>query len=87
MNTLYRLHTERFDNVTEITSRYFEGFTAINVTGYWQGASEAAVIVEIYAAQSDASKVRALADEIRITNKQQAVLLSILPAVVELLDA
>jgi hypothetical protein len=79
--TRYRLYTERFDNIAAIARQRFEGFTLINAVGYWQGASEDSVIVEVVT--DDASRIKALAEDIRRTNHQQAVMVTSEPVTVE----
>jgi len=79
--TRYRLYTERFDNIGALASQRFDGFTLIESRGYWQGAPEDSVIVEVVT--DDASKVKALAEDIRRTNHQQAVMVTSEPVTVE----
>jgi len=68
-------HREFRENIVKIVSRYFDGFTIINCEGYWKGIAENSVIIEIIA-ENEFPKILAIADEIRIANKQECVLVS-----------
>ncbi len=72
---LYRIYTKDLNNnrVQQIASKYFPGFTITKSMGYWQGQKENSVVLEIVTNKQDA-KVRKLAKEIKIANKQEAVL-------------
>lgn len=82
---LYRIQTEsdhvlgryrRYrENIIEIVSRYFDGFTIVDAIGYREGKPEHSIIIEIIA-ENELPKIRAIADEIRIANKQECVLVS-----------
>jgi hypothetical protein len=70
----YRLYTERFANLGEIASRHFDGFTIVDSVGYWKGQREDSAIIEVV---TDAPhKIGELAEDIRTTNHQQAVLVT-----------
>ncbi len=73
----FRLYTESFDNLAELTARYFQGFTLFSSVGYWQGSPEKSTVIEILA-ETD-KHIAALAELIRETNRQQAVMVSIEP--------
>lgn len=69
----YHVHTEDRSNLAELTSKYFQGFTLMHAQGYWDGISEPAAIIEI--ATDDKSQIIALAEDIKRTNMQQAVMI------------
>lgn len=77
MRTIYRLYTERFDNLAPIVCRYFDGATLFETIGIWQGKTELAACIEILGADDDLDQVLLLAEDIRITNGQQSVYVSI----------
>ena len=81
MQCLYRIHTENLMGTTEIVAKHFDGFTMIQDTGYWRGESERSAVYEIYGDKNLATefKVMACAEEIRRENKQEAVLVTMLP--------
>jgi len=79
----YRIYTQRFDNLAELTSKFFDGFTLINTQGYWMGQAEDSTIIEIVGDDSVAEfsdpilpRIDALAELIRVTNRQQSVLIT-----------
>ncbi len=80
----YRIYTENKnpERLKELTSLCFDGFTVIRTTGFWKGAPESALIIEIYT--ENAELVRALAGAIKRNNKQEAVLLTAVNADFEL---
>ena len=71
--TLYRLYTERRDNLATLASRYFDGFTLIPAEGYWQGEGEFSTIIEVITDDDAYSRVICLARDILATNGQQSV--------------
>ena len=76
---IYRIITERRDNLRELTARFFDSCTRIEASGDWKGVSEDSMIIEIDAHGADtrqefAARVRSLAELIRTTNNQEAVL-------------
>lgn len=75
MQTRYRLYTERFDNLAELTSRSFQGFTIFSAVGYWEGIAEQSAVIEIIAEHAE-DKIAVLAELIRETNKQTAVMVT-----------
>ena len=77
MKTVYRLYTERFDNLAPIVCRYFDGATLFETIGIWQGKTELAACIEILGTGDDHSTVLLLAEEIRRTNDQQSVYVGI----------
>lgn len=74
---LFTLYTEDKLTLPAIVGRYFDGFTLINSTGFWQGAAEMGKVIEIVAPLADLPKVQALCRDINLTNNQSAVLLTV----------
>lgn len=74
---LYRILTENKNkrDLLSLASGYFEGFTAIEGLGYWQGKGEQSLILEVET--SDGAAVKRLANDIKIFNSQQAVLVEV----------
>jgi TP901 family phage tail tape measure protein len=71
-----KLYTERFDNLSDLTKKYFEKFSIQHATGIWQGAVEKSAVIEIPLTSADVlTRARKLAEEIALVNKQQAVML------------
>ncbi len=72
----FALYTEKRDNLASIVAKYFDGATLYNGVGLWQGDTEYSTVIEIIGSRADANKIQALANEIRTTNYQQAVLVT-----------
>lgn len=76
---LYRLYvgsnneTKRLEKskIISISAMYFEGFTASEAVGYWQGKPEKSLVIEIETGKL--AKVKTLAKELRVKLNQQAV--------------
>lgn len=75
----FRLYTQSFDNIPEIVSQYFDGFTLFEARGYWKGKGERSAVVEVVT--SNRAKVYELARTIKELNKQESVL--VVPVSVE----
>lgn len=73
---LFKIYTEdkNREQIEEILSIGFDGFTVIRAKGFYEGASENALVIEIYT--DNAELVRALASTIRRRNKQDSVLVA-----------
>lgn len=73
----FRIYTEDKNRakIEELLSIAFDGFTVIRTKGFWKGASENAVIIEIFT--KNAELVRALCGAIKRCNKQEAVGLTV----------
>ena len=69
---LYRIYTEDNDNLSMLTSQYFEGFTTYNTVGYWKGIKENSVVIEFVT--NDEYKVKRLVGKIKVENKQETML-------------
>jgi len=82
---LYRILTERRDNLQGIVSKYFDAATIYDAMGLWRGTREESTAIELDDSGRDArefrSKVDVLAEEIRETNKQEAVLVQEWPVI------
>jgi hypothetical protein len=75
----YRIYTEDKNRqaIKNIVSEKFDGFTLYPCLGYWQGAEEASIVIEIIttcpAMKDDEDKVLRVANKIKLVNEQQAV--------------
>lgn len=77
MRTLYRIHTEDVNRnqIENIVSKYFEGYTVISATGFWKLEREQTLIIEIIGESIKCySKIEAIAREIKEVNSQESVL-------------
>ena len=78
MKKLYRIYTEDKDRqgIIELASTHFKGFTVCPAYGYWEGIPESSIIIEIQVDGTDIERnqVYKLAQDIKVQNKQQAVL-------------
>jgi hypothetical protein len=74
--TLFRLYTESRENIPQLVSRYFEGFTVYRAVGYWQGQPEASDSIDILTDSSDIRSIFYLAEDIRRENAQQCVVVT-----------
>jgi hypothetical protein len=68
----YHLHTEADPDLPVVVGRHFAGATISGAVGLWKGATESAAVIEV--ATDDHAAVVALADDIKRTNHQAAVL-------------
>ena len=55
----------------------FKSFTIWEASGFWKGEDENSIVIEIIAPAIEAEKVYAVAREIKMHNKQQAVLVTV----------
>ena len=81
MNT-YRIYTEDLnrERILEATTHHFpDGYTYWITTGMWKGVREDSIIIEIVDDSPDNTRVRTLAQYIKHTNKQQAVMITTTP--------
>lgn len=74
------------EKAERIISTYFEGFTAFEVVGYWRGAKERTLKVEIVTDESSAKLAR-IAKELCKELDQEAVMLEILESNVAFIQA
>lgn len=75
----FRIYTENKNKakIEELLTIAFDGFTVIRTKGFWKGAAEDALIIEIFT--KNAELVRALCGAIKRANKQEAVGLTVEP--------
>lgn len=62
--------------IIEIVSRYFEGFTAFEVVGYWKGNQERTLKIEVIT-EAPAPKLAEIGKELKAKLNQESVLLEI----------
>lgn len=81
MNTLYRIHTEDVNRpaIEALVSRYFPGFTVLECAGYYKGARERSLIIEILAPGTQAHVVTFIGKTIAQANGQECVLVTSCP--------
>jgi len=72
----YSIHTEDKNEkwIKELLSIGFDGFTLIKGRGFWKGVEEKSLEIIIYT--DNTYLVKAMADRIKHTNKQDAVLVT-----------
>lgn len=75
----YRLYTEFYPNLLELTARYFDGATLYFGDGLYQGNVEHGGVIEIVATQDDLQTVVFLAGDIKHVNNQHSVLVTYAP--------
>ena len=74
---LYRLYTEDINRrkVEVLVAKYFEGFTIIPATGYWQLKREQTIIIDIEGEEGNLigcyESVKSLCNDIKHLNKQE----------------
>lgn len=70
----FRIYTENKPNVASLVGDYFPAFTLFDASGYWKGQKESSSVIEIMT--EDQSKVKALAERIKLENSQEAILIT-----------
>ncbi len=70
---LYRIYTEKKDNLADICLEYISDFTISDATGYWKASKEQFAIIEI--ADTTDFNTYAIAETILYRNKQQSVMI------------
>lgn len=70
-NETHKLETAQ---AISIISKYFEGFTAYEVIGYWKGSKENTLKIEV-ASEENNTKVIRLCKELKKELQQEAILL------------
>lgn len=81
---LFRILTEKINSKStgqpqrtiDLVAKFFDGFTVLNGQGYWQGKPEDCIIFEIETDKKDL--VLWLANQIKMQNNQQSVLVEVL---------
>jgi len=71
-NTTHKLEKEK---AIELVGRHFEGFTAYEVIGFWQGSQEKTLKVEIVADQDQDTVIAKLAKELKQALNQDAIMM------------
>lgn len=75
--TKYTLYTEDKGNLARIVRKYFESFTLIPGVGFWKDAHEPSLSIVIILPEPNPEQIGRLARNIRITNKQETVLVEV----------
>lgn len=77
---LYRIYTEDKNEqlIIELCNEYFDAYTLYYTVGYWKGKRELSLVIEIITEDMPQKygKVQGLANEIKILNNQEAVLIT-----------
>ncbi len=72
-NVTHELETEKIEG---IISKYFEGFTAFEVIGYWKGSKERTLKVEIITSE-DHAKLARIGRELKTALDQDSIILEV----------
>ena len=74
---IFRIYTEDLnrDEIEKIVAAEFEDFTEIPAVGYFHGQKENSLVIEIVG-RVDPAKVENVAEAIRESNRQQAVMVT-----------
>lgn len=81
---LYRVFTENKNRnrvIEPTVKKYFDAFTIVNATGYWNGTTEASVVIEIVVIEPSLAvqhNVELMAHELKRLNKQETVLIQVI---------
>ena len=76
---LYRIYTEKksLDKIRNLLNVCFECYTIIEGQGTWKSKREASLIIELLLnGDVNEKRVYAVADSIKVLNKQEAVLIT-----------
>lgn len=78
MNMIYTLHTENVGRkgIADMVSKYFQGFSMTDSTGYYKGKAERSVAIVICATVTQAHIIRFLGKLIAQRNNQECVLIT-----------
>lgn len=71
-----RTHELESEKAVAIIGKYFEGFTAFEVVGFWKGAQERTLKVEVVTEEASTTLVR-VARELCEALEQEAVMLEV----------
>jgi hypothetical protein len=86
---IFRIYTEATGNLAERAEREiatkFEGFSSFRGHGVWKGEREESIVFEILTAEHNRALVLAAAENIRLGNGQEAVLVTASDIVAELI--
>lgn len=72
-NETHSLETEK---ILSVVGAHFEGFTAFEVVGYWKGAQEKTLKIEVITEEADSRLVK-IGKELKEKLEQESVLLEI----------
>ena len=77
---LYRILTEAKNAtaVEKLVGEYFPGYSVLYQDGFWKGSKERSMVIEVMTAEADYFMVKQIAEQIKISNAQEAVLVQIL---------
>lgn len=78
---IYRIYTEdkNRETIEQIVGAHMDGYTLIPCSGVWKGSHERSLIIEIVTDRLDApTVVKAIAQEIKTANEQEAVMIAAL---------
>jgi len=77
---LYRILTEAKNAtaVEKLVGSYFPGYSILYQDGFWNGAKERSMVIEVMTVEADYFMVRQIAEQIKISNEQEAVLIQII---------
>jgi len=87
MKKKIRIVTEKFDNLSSIAGKFFDGFSVSIQEGYWKGKREESAVIEVTDTDNSPefdAKILALCDKIKSVNKQECVLLETFHTMAEL---
>lgn len=73
---VYRIYTEFFPNLVDLTNRYFAGSTHFFGNGVYEGNIESAGVIEIIGTLDELQTVVYLAGDIKHVNSQASVLVT-----------
>lgn len=75
-SVLFRIYTEFFPNLVDLTNRYFKGSTHYFGSGVYEGNIESAGVIEVIGTMEDLQSIVFLAGDIKHVNNQQSVLVT-----------
>jgi len=76
---IYRIYTENINKhaIEKLVSDFYDGYTIIEATGYWQSKKEKSLIIEILVyGEHEETIINAIAVQIKKINSQQGVLVA-----------
>ena len=77
---LFRVWTEDMnrEGIESIVGKEFDGFSLVNAKGYWKGIGESSLVIEVETSQSELPRIRSIAEQIKLTNSQESVMIQAL---------
>ncbi len=72
---IYRIYTEdlKRQEVLAIITKYYQGFTIFEATGFWKLKEEKTIVIEIISKDS-AINIKQICEELKTLNEQESVL-------------